>query len=227
MTELEVRLGLTAHRDSLEPSAVRLDDPDSGTGSTPGIGTTSRGIAVDDQVQNPLETAPEEFVLGETSDEVQLDSLELIRLAVQRLLEQTHARFYILDHDLDRDIFGTREFCEAMAHLCRIGGRHTDVRILIATDRKLVHETHRLLDVIRQFAGHIHLRIVPRRFADLEQTYVLADDSGVLLRRHHDPHLHHASVSFHSPHQNVEMREEFKRLWEHSDADPNVRELNA
>jgi hypothetical protein len=182
---------------------------------------------VDDQVKNPLELDPDQYVLGETGEEVQLDSLDLIKLGVQRLLDQTHARFYVLDHDLDRDIFGSREFCEAMAHLCRIGGRHTDVRLLIATDRKLVHETHRLLDVIRQFAGHIHLRIVPRRFADLDQSYVLADDSGVLTRKHHDAHMHHASVSFNSPHLNFELREEFKRLWEHSDADPNVRELNA
>lgn len=182
---------------------------------------------MDEKVNNPLLTDPEHFILGETSEEVHLDSLDLHRLAVQRLLDQTHARYYILDHDLDRDIFGTREFCDSMSHLCRRGGRHTDVRILIGSDRKLVHETHRLLDVIRQFGSHIQLRIVPRRFADFEQTYTLVDDGGVLLRKHHDANLYHATVSFNNPHMNFELREEFKRLWEHSDADPNVRELNA
>jgi hypothetical protein len=172
---------------------------------------------------NPLELDPERFVLGETKEEVYLDSPELNRLAAQRLLDQTTRRYYILSRDLDPNVFSTRDFSESMARLCR-RGRHTDVRMLIADNRKLIHQTHRLLDTIRQFSSYIQLRVLPRRFAHLEQSYILVDDSGVLIRQHGE--LYNATVSFHDPNQFKELHEDFMGLWERSDPDPDVRQLS-
>ena len=176
-------------------------------------------------IENPLQADPERFVLGETTEEVYLDSMEGNRIAAQRLLEQTRFRYYILSRDLDPEVFGTRDFCESLSRLCRRGGRHTDVRILIGDNRKLVHSTHRMLGVIRQFGSSIQLRTLPRRFAHMEQTYVLVDDSGVLVRGHHDTHQYNAKAIFHAPNVYKELREDFIHLWEHADPDPYVRQF--
>jgi len=176
-------------------------------------------------LENPLQADPERFTLGETSDEVYLSSLEQNCLAVQRLLEQAKFRFYILNRNMDSDLFGTAEFCEAVSRLCRRGGRHTDVRFLVCDDRKLVHERHRLLKVIRHHDSSIQLRTLPHRYAHLEQAYVLADESGVFVHGHQEAHQYDAKVNFHAPNLLEELREDFMHLWEYAEADPYVRQF--
>lgn len=172
---------------------------------------------------HPLIANPAQYALGESREEIYLESSAHNRLAVQLLMDQTRHRFYVLSRDLDPEVFGTAELAESLSRLCR-RSRHTDVRVLIADNRKLIQRTHRLLPVIRQFSSYVQVRQLPRRLAHLEQNYILADDGGVLLRPHGD--AYNAKLCFHNPNQHKELREDFVHLWEHSDPDPNIRQLS-
>lgn len=173
--------------------------------------------------EHPIIARPEDYALGETREELYVETLEHNRAAARLLLEQTKFRYYILDRDLDPDLYSSRELAESLSRLCR-RGRHTDVRILIADNRKLIHQTHFLLGTIRQFSSYIQLRRLPRKYMDLEQNFVLADDSGVLTRQRHDAYV--GKLYFHNPALHKELREEFNHLWEHCDPDPDVRQLS-
>lgn len=172
---------------------------------------------------HPIITRPEDYVLGRTREALYVETLEHNRAAARLLLEQARFRYYILDRNLNPDLYSSRKLAESLSRLCR-RGRYTDVRILIADNRKLIHRTHYLLETIRQFSSYIRLRRLPRKYLDLEQNYILADDSGVLIRQRHDVYI--GKLYFHHPALHKELHEEFKHLWEHCDPDPDVRQLS-
>lgn len=178
---------------------------------------------MNDSAEHPLLAHPEQYKLGETRENIYLENAEHNRIAAQMLLEQTSYRFYVLNRDLDPDVFSTLEFAESLARLCR-HSRHTDVRFLIADDRKLIHRTHRLLDPIRQYSSYVGLRLLPRRFSSMEENYILVDDGGVLHRP--SSSAYQGKLNFHNPNQYKELKEEFIRLWDRSEPDPNVRQLS-
>jgi hypothetical protein len=171
---------------------------------------------------NLLLAAPDELRLGEPG-EVVLDSVELNRAAALLLARQAKYSLLIMSHNLDPEVFSTRDFGEALSRLAR-RARQKAVKILIRDNRRLIHETHRLLDVIRQFGTFIELRKTPRKFAGSDQEFVLADADGVLARQPGGAYA--ATLHLHNPGLAKGLREEFMGMWEHSEPDPYVRQLS-
>lgn len=171
---------------------------------------------------NLLLIAPDELRLGEPQ-EFALDSAELNRAAALLLARQAKYSLCIMSHYLDPEVFGTRDFGEALSRLAR-RARQNAVKILIRDNRRLVHQTHRLLDVIRQFSTYIEVRKTPRKFAGSDQEFVLADDGGALVSQPGGAYM--ATLYLHNPALTKSLREDFSGMWEHSESDPYVRQLS-
>lgn len=171
---------------------------------------------------NLLLTAPEALRLGEPQ-EIALDSVELNRAAALLLARQAKYSLRIMSHNLDPEVFGTRDFGEALSRLAR-RARQNAVKILIRDNRRLVHDTHRLLDIIRQFSTYIEVRKTPRKFAESDQEFILADDGGVLVSQPGGAYM--ATLYLHDPALAKGLADDFAGMWEHSESDPYVRQLS-
>lgn len=172
--------------------------------------------------EHPLITDPERFVLGETRDELSLDSRELNGVAVQMLAEQAGRTLHILSRDLEPAIFSTRPLSEAVGRLAR-RGRHSQIRILIQDSRRLVQHTHYLLGTARQFSSYIEIRKMPTKFVHYNQAFVIADEIGVLFRQQAD--VYNATLSFSNASLAKELDEEFTHKWQLSEPDPYLRQI--
>jgi predicted GNAT family N-acyltransferase len=161
------------------------------------------------------------FTLGESREEIALHDAEQNRAVIRRMTEQARHSLYILSAELDPELYSSREYAEELGRFVRLH-RRGEVRILIRDNRRIVKQTHFLLSTIRQYSSQIFVRRLRARRSD--RAIVLADESGVVFRERDD--LYRGVAYFHNPMLAKELHEEFKRLWDFSEPDPDLRQLS-
>lgn len=162
--------------------------------------------------------------LGETSGDYSLSGLGEIQTASCNMAEQCHRRLIVYAHRLNRDIYEQPCFLEAVK-LLAIRHPNTRIQILIADIEQMRVSGHRLLDLGRKLSSSIEMRVRTEQFAHDLRSFMLADDCGFLLRPiWYD--LNNASLSFRDRYRVKNLAEEFLTIWEQSELDPALRQLN-
>jgi predicted GNAT family N-acyltransferase len=179
---------------------------------------TGPAEAGDDEREFPDLSA---YRLGETREEIFLHEADHSRAVIEQMTDQLRHRLYIISAELDPSVYNSRSYAEQLGRTVRLH-RRAEVRILIRDNRRLVKQTHFLLGVIRQYSSQISVRRLRARSSS--RAIVLADESGVLLRERDD--LYRGTAFFHNPMLAKELHEEFKRLWDFSEPDPDLRQLS-
>jgi hypothetical protein len=123
---------------------------------------------------------------------------------------------------LDPRIYGQPEFIENLRQFC-IANSHNQVRILIQDSSTIVKNGHRMISLIQRFTSTIEIRKTPEEYADIHYSYLIADDNIML---HKDQEQDFAGEFFYQdPVPVLRQLEKFNLIWEHSEADPELRRL--
>lgn len=128
----------------------------------------------------------------------------------------------IFSDTLDHLLFDNKELADRLSDLAR-STRDSQVQILMTNSQLIQQKGHRLLDLSRRLPSSVHLHITKVPEALAGKMLVLADHDGVLYM----PNINDGRVRFEPSDRPLCMRliEAFDRVWQRSEADPNLREL--
>jgi hypothetical protein len=137
---------------------------------------------------------------------------------------QADRRLLIYSHRLDDRIYGQACFVEAVRRLV-IRHPRTRVEILVADTTELARGGHRLLPLIQDLTSSIVIRLRNEEYEGDERSFLLADESGYLLRNlwydFNDLRGDYADRA-----RVQRLAEEFRHVWERSSTDTGLRRLH-
>ena len=141
---------------------------------------------------------------------------------VLNLARRANRTIRIFSDTLDHLLFDDKDLAERLSDLAR-STRDSQVQILITNSQLIQQKGHRLLDLSRRLPSSVHLHITKVPEALAGKMVVLADHDGVLYM----PNINDGRVRFEPSDRPLCMRliEVFDRVWQRSEADPNLREL--
>jgi hypothetical protein len=130
----------------------------------------------------------------------------------------------IFSRDLDASLYDSQDFLEPLRQLALQGGPRVPVRVLLFDPEPAVRSGHRLVELARQHTSHVQIRGVPAEFSRHTEAYLLADDSGYILRRLAD--VFEGNADYNAPATVRRLREQFDHIWERGEALPELRHLH-
>ncbi|MEE4299611.1 MAG: GNAT family N-acetyltransferase [Pseudomonadales bacterium] len=146
------------------------------------------GITFDSPVEGPLEivnaaadrTPYDHPALTDCEDAVRmLEGESAIAAAIVELATYARREILVLSQDLDPRYFDRPELLEMLSRFARRHG-NAAVRILVHDTRRMIRDGHGLLDLGRRLSSSFDIRIVHPEMQDREDTFVLADRTGMV-----------------------------------------------
>ncbi len=163
-----------------------------------------------------------DLVLGETDQELSIETREENRAVALNLVSQTRQHLVIASRDLDPLIYSNQDFIDALSALAR-RTRQTQIQILIRDSMAIVRDGHRLIPLSQRLSSSIHIRRIHRDYGRFNEAFLIADRTGVLHRPKAD--LYEGKVCFKAPLKARELLDTFHTIWEISAPDPELRRL--
>lgn len=164
-----------------------------------------------------------EYKLGETTAELLLESSDDNRAVAIALARQAKRTIDIFTHDLDKRVFADREFVDAVKYTI-LGHSHARLRVIVQDSSRAAKQGHRLFNLGQEITSKIKFHKPNEEFINNQETYLLVDGTGLLLRRLHE--RYHGIASFNDPKRVRELQAQFERAWEGSGPDPHLRRLS-
>ena len=165
----------------------------------------------------------EEAVLGETSNKLHLRGVDECKLAATNLANQAKKSIYIFSHDLDSKIYDQNDFIDAIKNLA-IRSEHSHIRVILQNNEKAQREGHRLVHLWRRLTSKIEIRRPPADYKDYPENFLLADQTGYLLRKLYTDY--EAVADFNSRLETNKLTTLFNEIWEQSEPDSELRSLH-
>lgn len=150
----------------------------------------------------------------ETVAENREAALEVARLARRQLT--------IFTRELEPQVYDNTEFVEAVKALA-LSGSKASIRILLIDSTRSRTEGNRLVELSRRLSSYIEIRKPHRDYLDIAETFIIADETGVLYRK-----LATRWEGIVDPYDPMLARDKLKlfdEIWQRSHADPEARQL--
>jgi hypothetical protein len=165
---------------------------------------------------------PDQYQLGITDAELRLDTSAHNRTAALALAEQAKRTLHIFTRDLDSPVYDQAPFIQAVSALAT-RSRYSRILILVQNTERAVKDGHRLIELSRRLSSFVTLRKPHSDFREYNQTFLIADEVGLLRRPIAD--RYNGTLNFKAPLACREYLEFFNQVWERSEADPDLRQL--
>lgn len=153
------------------------------------------------------------YILGETEQEIAIDSSQDNETAILQLLNQSQNTLDIFTRDLEPRLLNTPVFSEACRRLATLHDR-SKIRILVIDPDYVIKHGHRLLDLSRRLTSSIEIRKAHEDYARKPESFYIADGRGWLHRKLAS--RYEAMVNFYDPLAAKGMLKEYNQIWEHS-----------
>ena len=148
------------------------------------------------------------------------DEVKIINIA---LTQQTTRNIDIISKHFDSAIFDTADFLEAIKQLS-ISSKFTRIRILIKDSEPMTKHGHRIIELIQQLTSSIEVRKISEDYKSYNEAFSLYDGKGVIFLYHAD--RYDGFANFNRPRLVTELTNFFNEVWNHSEADTNLRRLH-
>lgn len=164
------------------------------------------------------------YKLGETPDEVHIDSVEDNKNTALSLAEQAHHSIDIFSQDLDAEIYSNYEFEQSIFTLAK---KHpsTKIRILTQDSRKAIQNGHRLIKLAQTLTSSVFIHTPPAEFKDEQCAFLVVDQQGLLYRVTATNRNYKASFNFMAPQRAGKLTDFFNEIWQHSTPDIQTRRI--
>jgi len=163
------------------------------------------------------------FILAETDNEIDIESLEENRIAATRMVKQCKRTLDIISRLLDPPIFNSTEFIEAIRQLIT-KNRNPMIRIIVFDSMTIVKHGHQLVDMAGDLSSFIEIRKIHNQYKDYNECLLIADTNGYIHRNHAE--RYEATVNFFDRRLSNKLRGDFDEIWKTATQDPNLRRVN-
>lgn len=153
---------------------------------------------------------------------VELTTVAENRDAVVALAGLARRQLAIFTHELEPQLYDDAEFLEAARQLA-LAGRGARVRILLKDSTRMRLNGSRLVALARQLPSYMEFRKPHADYMGLNETFVVADERGLLHRKLAD--RWEGSADLDDPARAREKLKLFEEIWQRSNADPEARQL--
>ena len=201
-----------------------LQDPDNRTryvrkieDVTPLKQTTER-INVDETASHLLGKSS----LGKKNEALLLKRKEDFQNTILMMCKQAQHTIQILSPFLDHKLFGHEELREACSTLAR-RNKYTRVEILLYEPHRVIKNGHSLVELARKLPSSMKIQIVHPELRQLNHEHVLVDGHGYIYRQ--DIETFDGSANFYEVTEGNRLSRQFRRSWDSSLTDPNLRQL--
>ncbi len=154
-----------------------------------------------------------EHRLGESADDIQVDSSQQNHELVVELVSQAAKTIDIFTRDMASRIYDNADFIAAIRNLV-VRNDKSKVRVLVIDPDKTIKSGHRLVELARRLSSSIEIRHVHVDYRADSQSYLIADGRGVLHRKLAS--RYEAIINFNTPLFGRELLGHFNEVWEHS-----------
>ncbi|MBL4680342.1 MAG: GNAT family N-acetyltransferase [Pseudomonadales bacterium] len=178
--------------------------------------------SVEKIVSTPKQQTQHKVVLGEVNDFLILRSNEAFQNVIVDMCQQAKHSLHILSPFLDHALFDQldlREICSALARK----NKHTNIEILLFDPHRVIKNGHCLVELSRRLPSSMNIRIVDPEMRNSNHEYVIVDGRGYIYRQEVD--LYDGCANFYDVTESNRLLRQFRRSWESSVADPNLRQL--
>jgi len=165
---------------------------------------------MDDEIAVPERI---EHRLGESGDDIQVDSSEQNHDLILELVSQASKTVDIFTRDMASRIYDNADFIRSLRDLV-IRNDKTKIRVLVIDPDKTIKLGHRLIELARRLTSAIEIRHVHADYRADSQSYLIADGCGVLHRKLAS--RYEAIINFNTPLFGRELLNHFNEVWEHS-----------
>ncbi|MCK4834432.1 MAG: hypothetical protein KAT12_06630 [Gammaproteobacteria bacterium] len=164
------------------------------------------------------------YKLGETVEEVHIDTAEENMNAAISLAKQAHHSIDIFSQDLDAELYSNKTFERSIFELAK---KHpnTKIRILTQDSRKAVQNGHRLIKLAQNLTSSVFIHNPSREHRDEQCAFMVVDQLGLLYRVSATNRNYKASINFMSPQRAGKLTDFFNEVWDHSTPDIQVRRI--
>ena len=165
-----------------------------------------------------------DFILGESNDEIRIDTAEEYRRIALTLAEQTHNSIDIFSQDLEAEIFDNRNFAECIFTLAK---KHptTAIRILVQDSAKSVQNGHRIIRLAQQLTSSVFIHNPSDKYKGEKSAFMVVDKIGFINRTVATTKTYKATASFKAPRPAMKLVDYFNEIWEHSTPDTQTRRI--
>ncbi len=161
--------------------------------------------------------------LGETSDDIVLETSEENRDIAVCMINQGTRYLDIYSQRLDSRIYAGADFSNAVRHLA-IQSPHAKIRFLLKDHESMIRTNSPLLELSRRLASRIEFRKINRDYAENTSEFVIVDQRGLLHRHHGD--RYEGIANFNLAKQAMELTHYFNEVWERSSGITDARRLH-
>lgn len=165
---------------------------------------------------------PENYKLGETDNFIVVSTRDECREIVEAMSKHICRTLEIYSYDLDASLYDSAIFVDALQEIIK-DNKNAQIRVLTKDSTNAVQNGHRIVAVAQKFTSYIEIRKVNSAYLDLDETFMIADQRGILLRD--QPDRFEGIANFNSPRKAKILLATFNEVWERSDPDPEVRRL--
>ena len=169
------------------------------------------------------ELDPSTCRLGVSTGEYALTTRDDNRSAAAILATQSRRQIELLSPDLEPALYDQTAFIEALTRLS-LSSPRARIRILAKDFDRTVKEGHRLVELSRRLSSFVEIRKVHSDYQEYNESFLLADDYGLLHRRH-SPRFE-GVFSCKSPLEVRRLRAYFDEVWGRSEPDADLRRLH-
>ncbi|NNE39272.1 MAG: hypothetical protein HKN08_13285 [Gammaproteobacteria bacterium] len=161
-----------------------------------------------------------DFKLGETEDEIEIESSEDNISATNAMVIQASRKIDIISRKLDPVIYDTPEFIEAIKQLILKSSR-AKVRVLVFEPEQIVKRGHRLVSLSMDMSSYITINVPNKEHAAFNESLLIADAAGYIYRK--ESERFEGKVNFNDKRASRFLIHEFDQMWEKSRSDPYLR----
>jgi hypothetical protein len=164
------------------------------------------------------------YKLGETVEEVHIDTAEENKNAAISLVKQAHHSIDIFTQDMDAEIYNNKAFEQSVFNLAK---KHpnTKIRILAQDTGKAIRNGHRLIRLAQSITSSVFINNPSREYKDEQCAFLVVDKLGLLYRATANNRNYSASINFMSPQRAGKLTDFFNEVWEHSTPDIQTRRI--
>ncbi|HKJ77402.1 MAG TPA: acyltransferase [Gammaproteobacteria bacterium] len=163
------------------------------------------------------------LTLGEDETYLEPTTMAENRDIALAMARQARRYLYVFTGDLDPALYDSAEFAEALSALARSSER-AHVHILVQDSTRASKDGHRVVELAQRLSSKVRIHRPSRQYADLRETFLVADELGYLYRTVAD--RYEAQASFRDRKRARELTRHFEEVWQRSEPDPQLRRLS-
>jgi len=164
------------------------------------------------------------YKLGETVEEIYIDTAEENKNAAIALTTQAHHSIDIFTQDMDATLYDNEAFEKSVFNLAK---RHpkTKIRILAQDTGTAVRNGHHLIKLAQHLTSSVFINNPSGEYKNEQSAFLIVDKIGLLYRTTASHRNYKASINFMSAQRAGKLTEFFNEAWEHSTPDIQTRRI--